>query len=251
MSSASPKRGSTMAGGPETTPPAPHLRAALPRPLVRPLGRAPHRARRRGPRLRAARPRLPCRRGRHPPPLLPADAALVAQRLLLEFAGTDEAPPKGKGKGEDAWQVRSITDFLKLPLDQGGGEGKALYIDEEGTFRPQRLLQIADRFGLDGADVLENVAYARAYNTDRQSRLLLEAASMRFSHFLHHWEHCLVNNFMMAHMKRLSRQMLNDNHSLNDNQTPVWSCCGYHQSISGTSGWVCDVCWATSGFLVY
>ncbi|THG12266.1 hypothetical protein TEA_003723 [Camellia sinensis var. sinensis] len=66
----------------------------------------------------------------------------------------------------------------QLPLDQGGGEGKAMYIDAEGTFRPQRLLQIADRFGLNGAAVLENVAYARAYNTDHQSRLLLEAASM-------------------------------------------------------------------------
>ncbi|CAD6253131.1 unnamed protein product [Miscanthus lutarioriparius] len=66
----------------------------------------------------------------------------------------------------------------QLPLDQGGGEGKSLYIDAEGTFRPQRLLQIADRFGLNGADVLANVAYARAYNTDHQSRLLLEAASM-------------------------------------------------------------------------
>ncbi|KAI9123072.1 hypothetical protein K1719_005961 [Acacia pycnantha] len=66
----------------------------------------------------------------------------------------------------------------QLPLDQGGAAGKAMYIDAEGTFRPQRLLQIADRFGLNGADVLENVAYARAYNTDHQSRLLLEAASM-------------------------------------------------------------------------
>ncbi|GMQ11738.1 hypothetical protein CsSME_00054242 [Camellia sinensis var. sinensis] len=66
----------------------------------------------------------------------------------------------------------------QLPLDQGGGEGKAMYIDVEGTFRPQRLLQIADRFGMNGADVLENVAYARAYNTDHQSRLLLETASM-------------------------------------------------------------------------
>jgi RecA/RadA recombinase len=33
----------------------------------------------------------------------------------------------------------------QLPLDHGGGEGKALYIDTEGTFRPQRLLQIAER----------------------------------------------------------------------------------------------------------
>lgn len=35
--------------------------------------------------------------------------------------------------------------LFQLPLDQGGGEGKAMYIDAEGTFRPQRLLQIADR----------------------------------------------------------------------------------------------------------
>ncbi|CAJ2652124.1 unnamed protein product [Trifolium pratense] len=76
-------------------------------------------------------------------------------------------------------QAHGRCDCCKrLPLDQGGGEGKAMYIDAKGTFRPQRLLQIADRFGLNGADVLENVAYARAYNTDHQSRLLLEAASM-------------------------------------------------------------------------
>lgn len=66
----------------------------------------------------------------------------------------------------------------QLPLEQGGGEGKALYIDAEGTFRPQRLLQIAEKYGLNGADVLDNVAYARAYNTDHQSKLLMEAASM-------------------------------------------------------------------------
>lgn len=35
---------------------------------------------------------------------------------------------------------------LQLPVDMGGGEGKALYIDTEGTFRPQRLLQIAERW---------------------------------------------------------------------------------------------------------
>lgn len=40
------------------------------------------------------------------------------------------------------------------------------------------VILVCCRFGLNGADVLENVAYARAYNTDHQSRLLLEAASM-------------------------------------------------------------------------
>lgn len=38
----------------------------------------------------------------------------------------------------------------QLPVDRGGGEGKALYIDTEGTFRPQRLVAIAERYGLDG-----------------------------------------------------------------------------------------------------
>ena len=54
----------------------------------------------------------------------------------------------------------------------------ALWIDTEGTFRPARLAQIAERFGLNPADVLDNVAYARAHNTDHQGQLLLAAASM-------------------------------------------------------------------------
>lgn len=41
--------------------------------------------------------------------------------------------------------VAIVFHMFQLPKDQGGGEGKAMYIDAEGTFRPQRLLQIADR----------------------------------------------------------------------------------------------------------
>jgi DNA repair protein RAD51 len=32
-----------------------------------------------------------------------------------------------------------------MPVTLGGGEGKAMYIDTEGTFRPQRLNAIAER----------------------------------------------------------------------------------------------------------
>ncbi|KAL4442072.1 hypothetical protein ABPG77_011333 [Micractinium sp. CCAP 211/92] len=66
----------------------------------------------------------------------------------------------------------------QLPVDMGGGEGKALYIDTEGTFRPQRLVQIAERYGLNAQDVLDNVAYARAHNTEHQQQLLIQAAAM-------------------------------------------------------------------------
>lgn len=60
----------------------------------------------------------------------------------------------------------------------GGGEGKCLYIDTEGTFRPERLVAVAQRLGLQESDVLDNVAYARAYNSDHQTQLLIQAAAM-------------------------------------------------------------------------
>lgn len=66
----------------------------------------------------------------------------------------------------------------QLSLEHGGGEGKALYVDTEGTFRPQRLVAIAEKFGLNPTDVLDNVAYARAYNSDHQLKLLVQASAM-------------------------------------------------------------------------
>uniref|UniRef100_A0A6A7G948 DNA repair protein RAD51 homolog n=2 Tax=Hirondellea gigas TaxID=1518452 RepID=A0A6A7G948_9CRUS len=66
----------------------------------------------------------------------------------------------------------------QLPFEQGGAEGKAIYIDTEGTFRPKRLVAIAERYGLNPSDVLDNVAYARAYNSDHQTKLLFDVSAM-------------------------------------------------------------------------
>ncbi|CAK5025761.1 unnamed protein product [Meloidogyne enterolobii] len=72
----------------------------------------------------------------------------------------------------------TLAVICQLPVDMGGAEGKCLWIDTEGTFRPERLLAVAERYKLDGQMVLENVAYARCYNTDHQMRLLMEGAAM-------------------------------------------------------------------------
>ncbi|KAH7133649.1 DNA repair protein RAD51 [Dactylonectria macrodidyma] len=72
----------------------------------------------------------------------------------------------------------TLAVTCQLPFDMGGGEGKCMYIDTEGTFRPVRLLGVANRFGLSGEEVLDNVAYARAYNSDHQLQLLNQAAAM-------------------------------------------------------------------------
>lgn len=60
----------------------------------------------------------------------------------------------------------------QLPKNMGGGMGKVAYIDAEGTFRPERVTQIAERFGLDPNGVLENILYARAYTVEHQFQLL-------------------------------------------------------------------------------
>lgn len=72
----------------------------------------------------------------------------------------------------------TLAVTCQLPVSQGGGEGKCLYIDTESTFRPERLLSIAERFKMVSNQVLDNVAFARAYNTDHQTTLLIQAAAM-------------------------------------------------------------------------
>ncbi|CAB4065770.1 RAD51 [Lepeophtheirus salmonis] len=72
----------------------------------------------------------------------------------------------------------TLAITCQLPIDHGGAEGKCLFIDTEGTFRPERLLAVAQRYNLSGKDALDNVAFARAYNSDHQSQLLIQASAL-------------------------------------------------------------------------
>ncbi|RLE59845.1 MAG: hypothetical protein DRN53_06700 [Thermoprotei archaeon] len=61
--------------------------------------------------------------------------------------------------------------MVQLPPERGGLSGKAIYIDTEGTFRPERIIQIAEYRGLDPREALRNIIYARAYNFPVQVNL--------------------------------------------------------------------------------
>jgi DNA repair protein RAD51 len=74
--------------------------------------------------------------------------------------------------------AHTLCVTCQMAITEGGAEGKAIYIDTEGTFRPARLQAIAERFGLDPAVALENVAYARAHNSEHQMELLQVAAAI-------------------------------------------------------------------------
>ena len=66
----------------------------------------------------------------------------------------------------------SLAVNVQLPLEKGGAEGKAVYIDTEGTFRPERIRQIAEAKGLNPENVLKNILVARAFNSDHQILLV-------------------------------------------------------------------------------
>lgn len=72
----------------------------------------------------------------------------------------------------------TVSVTCQMPKENGGGGGKCMYIDTEGTFRPERCIPIAERLGLDPDEVLENISYARAYNSDHQNSLLIMASTM-------------------------------------------------------------------------
>ena len=67
---------------------------------------------------------------------------------------------------------------VQLPLEQGGTNGKAVYIDTEGTFRPDRIRQLAERYGANTDKVLKNILVARAFNSDHQILLLDKITEM-------------------------------------------------------------------------
>lgn len=81
----------------------------------------------------------------------------------------------GSGKTQIA---STIAVNVQLPIDKGGAAGKAVYIDTEGTFRPDRIRQMAEAIGANPEKVLKNILVARAFNSDHQILLMDKVTEM-------------------------------------------------------------------------
>ncbi len=75
----------------------------------------------------------------------------------------------GSGKSQLAMQ---LAVNVQLPVEDGGLEGCAVFIDTENTFRPERVKQIAEASGLDPDATLNKIRVARAYTSDHQMLLV-------------------------------------------------------------------------------
>lgn len=81
----------------------------------------------------------------------------------------------GSSKTQLAHQL-AVT--VQIPEEEGGLGKKALYIDTEATFRPERVKQMAESMGMDPEEVLKNIFVARAFNSDHQVVLAEKAPDL-------------------------------------------------------------------------
>jgi DNA repair protein RadA len=82
----------------------------------------------------------------------------VETQGITEFFGD-----YGSGKTQIC---HTLCVTCQLSPDQGGLGGGAIYVDTEGTFRPERLVQIAEARGLDASEILQQVVLCKVYNSN-------------------------------------------------------------------------------------
>ncbi|MGC9210452.1 MAG: DNA repair and recombination protein RadA [Acidilobus sp.] len=88
----------------------------------------------------------------------------VETKQITEFYGE-----YGTGKTQICHQ---LAVNVQLPEDKGGLGAKAVYIDTEGTFRWERIEQMARGLGLDPDKVMDNIYWIRAINSHHQMAIV-------------------------------------------------------------------------------
>ena len=119
-----------------------------------------------------------------------ADELMRMRQNLLRLSMTSKQLDELVGGGLES---QTITEFYgeygvgksilchqlavnaQLPVEQGGLNGGALYVDTENTFRPEWIVRMAPPLGLDPETVGKNIIYSEAFNSDHQI-LILEKA---------------------------------------------------------------------------
>ena len=93
----------------------------------------------------------------------------IETKTITEFYGE-----YGSGKTQICHQL-SVN--VQLSPERGGLNGRAVYIDTEGTFRWERIEAMARALGMNPDVAMDNIYYIRAYNSDHQMGIIEELFS--------------------------------------------------------------------------
>src|ERR671932_2464411 len=81
----------------------------------------------------------------------------IETQAVTEFYGEF-----GSGKSQIC---HTLCVMARQLIESGGLDSGAIYIDTEGTFRPERIEEIARARGLDSSHVLKRIAVCKVYNS--------------------------------------------------------------------------------------
>ncbi len=113
----------------------------------------------------------------------------VESQSIIEFYGEF-----GSGKTQITHQ---LAVNASMPEDRGGLDGGTVYIDTENTFRPERIIQMAQALELDPSTVLKGIHVARAFNSHHQVLLVEKAKEIAKEHPIR----LLVLDSLTAHFR--------------------------------------------------
>jgi DNA repair protein RadA len=94
----------------------------------------------------------------------------VETQAITEFYGEF-----GSGKTQFMHQ---LAVNVQLPTEDGGLGGEVIVIDTENTFRPERIVSMAEAVGLDPKEALAKIHVARAFNSHHQMLLAEKATEL-------------------------------------------------------------------------
>ncbi|MDD1747224.1 MAG: DNA repair and recombination protein RadA [Methanomassiliicoccales archaeon] len=120
----------------------------------------------------------------------PGDVILERRQNLKKLTSCSKALDELMGGG---FETQAITEFFgefgsgktqlcfqlavnaTMPFEKGGLEGEVIVIDTENTFRPERIVQIANAMDMDPVETLHKIHVARAFNSSHQMLLVDKA----------------------------------------------------------------------------
>ena len=74
--------------------------------------------------------------------------------------------------------MHQLAVNVQLPQEDGGLGGEVIVIDTENTFRPERIVQMAEAIDLDPKEALARIHVARAFNSHHQMLLAEKAMEL-------------------------------------------------------------------------
>ncbi|MGA2199141.1 MAG: DNA repair and recombination protein RadA [Nitrososphaerales archaeon] len=135
--------------------------------------------------------------GRLEPDFVSASDLLIRRKNITRISTGSKNIDDLLGGGIETW---AITEFygefgagktqichtlcctVQQPIAEGGLDGGVVYIDTEGTFRPERIIEIAQSRGFNPDEILSRIMVARAYNSAHQELIVKDLGKMIDKH---------------------------------------------------------------------